>query len=79
MKAQDQILRAAAEGGGGGFKTTDDLMGNHLYPGGAGVSKVLNSLSLGGTNLTTNISQHYEDPSKYFSASKINPITFIPC
>jgi|LauGreDrversion4_2_1035121.scaffolds.fasta_scaffold32437_1 hypothetical protein len=64
VKAQDLILRAAAEGNsvlGGGvisgsYKTTDDL-GPF-----AGVSKILNSLSL--NNATTMVSQ--EDRSKCF-------------
>jgi len=35
------------------YKTTDDL-GMAQYP---GMSKILNSLSIGGTNATTNVSQ----------------------
>lgn len=90
VKAQDQILRAAADGiiggsatlngsilgsGTGGYKTTDDLMtlggagATTQYP---GVSKVLNSISIGGagTNITTNGSQHDVDPSKLVGISR---------
>ena len=52
-------INGSVLGGGviaGGYKTTDDLGSlspTIQYP---GISKILNSLSIGGTNLTTNIS-----------------------
>ena len=60
---------------GGGFKTTDDIIGMaNQYP---GASKILNSLSIGaaGTNMTTNISQ--EDHSRMFGQAGILSKIFI--
>lgn len=85
-------MRAAAEGivggsmnmnqtgGIGGYKTTDDLItlggpgATTQYP---GVSKVLNSLSIGaaGTNITTNASQ--EEPSKLLGGIRKYSVAYI--
>ena len=47
------------------YKTTDDL-GAGQYP--AGMSKILNSLSIGGTNANTNVSQ--EEASRAMGVCK---------
>ena len=78
VKAQDMILRAAAEGvfpgdSGGGYRTTDDLLISPQQQ--AGFNKLMNSIQ--GTNLTTNISQD-GTASKNFLINLIDRSTYDP-